>query len=322
MERNIMVYIETVDNSPVVVSLEALALAKKVSKENGKKVVAVLVGETLDEVAKKCFEYGADEVLYLEENKKELEAIGNALIGAKEKHNPSVIFLGSTLNGKDLANIVASEIKVPAFVDVVAVKYENDKYLMTLPMYGGNILKEVTFEEDKTLVIAVRSGACKKEIFEGASGEVTKEKAAEKNLFTKIAEIVQEISESVNLEEAEVIVAGGRGMGSKENFELVKQLADVCGGVVGATRPATEDEWIPRSHQVGQSGKIVAPKLYIACGISGATQHVSGIMGSNYIVAINKDEDAPIFEIADVGIVGNVMDIIPLMIEEIKKIKS
>jgi len=175
------------------------------------------------------------------------------------------------------------------------------------------------FNKDKTLVVAVRSGACKKEVFEGASGEVTKEKAAEKNLFTKIAEIVQEISESVNLEEAEVIVAGGRGMGSKENFELVKQLADVCGGVVGATRPATEDEWIPRSHQVGQSGKIVAPKLYIACGISGATQHISGIMGSDYIVAINKDEDAPIFDVADIGIVGNVMDIIPLMIEEIKK---
>jgi len=163
----------------------------------------------------------------------------------------------------------------------------------------------------------------KKEVCENAkSGEVKKEKAADKNLFTKIAEIVQEISETVNLEEAEVIVSGGRGMGSKENFELVKQLAEVCGGVVGATRPATEDEWIPRSHQVGQSGKIVAPKLYIACGISGATQHVSGIMGSNYIVAINKDEDAPIFEVADVGIVGNVMDIIPIMIEEIKKIKS
>ena len=311
MGKNIMVYIETADNSPINVSLEALTLAKKISKENNEQVMAVLIGENLDEAAKKCFDYGADEVLYVEENKKELEAVGNALIDIKEKHNPSVIFLGSTINGKDLANIVASKMKTPAFVDAVNVKYENGKYLMTLPMYSGNILKEVTFEGDKTLVIAVRSGACKKEVCENAkSGEV------------KIAEIVQEISETVNLEEAEVIVSGGRGMGSKENFELVKQLAEVCGGVVGATRPATEDEWIPRSHQVGQSGKIVAPKLYIACGISGATQHVSGIMGSNYIVAINKDEDAPIFEVADVGIVGNVMDIIPIMIEEIKKIKS
>ena len=322
MGKNIMVYIETTDNSPINVSLEALTLAKKISKENNEQVMAVLIGENLDEAAKKCFDYGADEVLYVEENKKELEAVGNALIDVKEKYNPSVIFLGSTINGKDLANIVASKMKTPAFVDAVNVKYENGKYLMTLPMYSGNILKEVTFEDDKTLVVAVRSGACKKEIIEGASGEVIKEKVSEKNLFTKIAEIVQEISESVNLEEAEIIVSGGRGMGSKENFELVKQLADVCGGVVGATRPATEDEWIPRSHQVGQSGKIVAPKLYIACGISGATQHISGIMGSDYIVAINKDEDAPIFEVADVGIVGNVMDIIPIMIEEIKKIKA
>ncbi|MEJ6472280.1 electron transfer flavoprotein subunit alpha/FixB family protein [Fusobacterium nucleatum] len=323
MGKNIMVYIETADNSPINVSLEALTLAKKISKENNEQVMAVLIGENLDEAAKKCFDYGADEVLYVEENKKELEAVGNALTDIKEKYNPSVIFLGSTINGKDLANTVASKMKTPAFVDAVNVKYENGKYLMTLPMYSGNILKEVTFEGDKTLVVAVRSGACKKEVCENAkSGEVKKEKAADKNLFTKIAEIVQEISETVNLEEAEVIVSGGRGMGSKENFELVKQLAEVCGGVVGATRPATEDEWIPRSHQVGQSGKIVAPKLYIACGISGATQHVSGIMGSNYIVAINKDEDAPIFDVADVGIVGNVMDIIPIMIEEIKKIKS
>jgi len=146
------------------------------AEETHQKAKDILEGRKIDSTFYPVI-YGADEVLYLEENKKELEAIGNALIGAKEKHNPSVIFLGSTLNGKDLANIVASEIKVPAFVDVVAVKYENDKYLMTLPMYGGNILKEVTFEGDKTLVIAVRSGACKKEIFEGASGEITKEKA-------------------------------------------------------------------------------------------------------------------------------------------------
>jgi len=119
-----------------------------------------------------------------------------------------------------------------------------------------------------------------------------------------------------------VIVAGGRGMGSAENFALVQQFADLLGGVVGATRAAIESGWISRAHQVGQSGKIVAPKLYIACGISGATQHVSGMIGSDFIVAINKDEDAPIFDVANVGIVGNAMDIIPLMMEEIKKLKD
>ena len=138
----------------------------------------------------------------------------------------------------------------------------------------------------------------------------------------KFTESVKEIAETINLEEAEVIVSGGRGMGSKENFALVDDLAKLLGGVVGATRPAIEDGWVSKIHQVGQSGKIVAPKLYIACGISGATQHVSGIMNSGYIVAINKDEDAPIFDVANVGIVGDVMKVLPVMIEEIKKIKD
>ena len=138
---------------------------------------------------------------------------------------------------------------------------------------------------------------------------------------TKVVETVKEIAESVNLEEAQVIVSGGRGMGSKDNFALVEQLAEVLGGVVGATRPAIEEGWVSRAHQVGQSGKIVAPKLYIACGISGATQHVSGMIGSGYIVAINKDEDASIFDVADVGIVGDVTKVLPVMIEEMKKRK-
>ena len=145
---------------------------------------------------------------------------------------------------------------------------------------------------------------------------------ADDQIKLQIKETVKEIAESVNLEEAEVIVSGGRGMGSKENFALVDDLAKLLGGVVGATRPAIEDGWVSKIHQVGQSGKIVAPKLYIACGISGATQHVSGIMNSGYIVAINKDEDAPIFDVANVGIVGDVMKVLPVMIEEIKKIKD
>ena len=157
---------------------------------------------------------------------------------------------------------------------------------------------------------------------EGRTAEVLEETVAAAEVRAVIRDTVKELSEMVNLEDAEVIVAGGRGMGSAENFALVKELAELLGGVVGASRPAIEEGWVPRNHQVGQSGKIVAPKLYIACGISGAMQHVSGMSGSGYIVAINKDEDAPIFDVADVGIVGNVMDILPLMIEEVKARKS
>ena len=171
-------------------------------------------------------------------------------------------------------------------------------------------------------IATVRSGSFAKNLDESRSGEVADEDVTAGDVRTKVVETVKEIAESVNLEEAQVIVSGGRGMGSKDNFALVEQLAEVLGGVVGATRPAIEEGWVSRAHQVGQSGKIVAPKLYIACGISGATQHVSGMIGSGYIVAINKDEDASIFDVADVGIVGDVTKVLPVMIEEMKKRKA
>ena len=195
------------------------------------------------------------------------------------------------------------------------------KVIYTRPAYGGTILEHI--EVEGTAVVTVRNGSFSKP--ETASNAGVTEKKVEipaDVIKAKIIDTVKEISESVNLEEAEVIVSGGRGMGNAENFKLVEELARVLGGVVGATRPAIEDGWISRAHQVGQSGKIVAPKLYIACGISGATQHTSGMSGSNYIVAINKDEDAPIFEIANVSIVGNVTEILPVMIEEMKKVKA
>lgn len=320
-QKNIMVYVEVAEGSPINVSLETLTQGVKLARETGNQAVAVLVGEALEEAAKKCVEFGADEVLCVENTRKEVEALGDILAQCNEKYAPKAILIGSSLDGKDVAAMIASRVKLPSLTDVISMRVENGNFFMTIPMYSGNILKEVTVADGKTAIVVLRSGACKKEASIGA-GNIQKETLTENGLLTKITNVVTEISESVNLEEAEVIVSGGRGMGSKENFELVKQLAEVCGGVVGATRPVTEENWVPRSHQIGQSGKIVSPKLYVACGISGATQHISGAIGSDYIVAINKDEDATIFDVADVGIVGNVMDILPIMIEEIKKVKN
>lgn len=320
--KNIMVYIETNEKSPINVSLEALTQATKVVKETGKQVIAVLIGEALEEAAKECIKFGADKVIYTENKNKNIEFLGKSLSQLVQKYKPNMIFIGSTPDGKDLGSIIASQIEIPALTDVVEMRYDDKKWIITLPIYNGNILREVVVPEINSSIIILRSGVCKKETITENFGNILKETLEEKNLLTKILDVVKEISENVNLEEAEVIVTGGRGMGSKENFELVKQLAKVCNGVVGATRPVTEENWVSRTHQIGQSGKIVAPKLYIACGVSGATQHISGITSSKYIVAINKDEDAPIFEVADVGIVGNVIDILPIMIEEIKKIKS
>ena len=223
-----------------------------------------------------------------------------------------------------MAPRVAAKLNTGCAADAVGVKLGDDgKIVFTCPVFGGNILADNVIDT-KPQMGTIRGGVFKKAEVSDASANVVKETVTLKDgdVKTKIADVVKEISESVNLEDAEVIVAGGRGMGSPENFALVKELADLLGGVVGATRAPIESGWISKAHQIGQSGKIVAPKLYIACGISGATQHVTGMVGSDYIVAINKDEDAPIFEIANVGIVGNVLQVIPAMIEEIKKMRA
>lgn len=238
-----------------------------------------------------------------------------------KEENPDIVLLANTTLAKDVAPRIAGRMNLGCVSDVIGMSKADDKVIYTRPAYGGTILEHI--EVEGTAVVTVRNGSFPKpEATSNADVTERKIEIPADAIKAKIINTVKEISESVNLEEAEVIVSGGRGMGSAENFKLVEELARVLGGVVGATRPAIEDGWISRAHQVGQSGKIVAPKLYIACGISGATQHTSGMTGSNYIVAINKDEEAPIFEVANVAIVGNVNEILPIMIEEMKKQKQ
>ncbi|MCY6370897.1 electron transfer flavoprotein subunit alpha/FixB family protein [Clostridium ganghwense] len=238
-----------------------------------------------------------------------------------KEQNPDIVLLANTALVKDIAPRIAGRMCLGCVSDVIGMSKTDGKVIYTRPAYGGTILEQI--EVEGTAVVTVRNGSFSKP--EAASNAGVTEKKVEipaDAVKAKIVDTVKEISESVNLEEAEVIVAGGRGMGNAENFKLVEELARVLGGVVGATRPPIEEGWLSRAHQVGQSGKIVAPKLYIACGVSGATQHTSGMSGSNYIVAINKDEEAPIFEIADIAIVGNATEILPVMIEEMKKAKA
>lgn len=238
-----------------------------------------------------------------------------------KEENPDIVLLANTTLAKDIAPRIAGRMSLGCVSDVVGISKIDGKVIYTRPAYGGTILEHI--EIDGTAVVTVRNGSFSKpEATSSASVTEKSVKIPTDAVKAKIIDKIKEISESVNLEEAEVIVSGGRGMGNAENFKLIEELASVLGGVVGATRPAIESGWISRAHQVGQSGKIVAPKLYIACGISGATQHTSGMTGSNYIVAINKDEEAPIFEIANLSIVGNVNDILPAMIEEMKKVKA
>ncbi len=312
----ILVYLETVDGQIVKVSLEALNAAKKLAAQTSKAVAAVLVGDA--GAAASAGSYGADAVLTVAAEDHQAESYAAILAELYTRYNASCLVLGSTRDGKELAARVSAKAGVGCVTDAMDLTAEGG---WVRSIYGGSLQETVSLEGRG--VVTVRSGTFgKPEETPGRTAPVTAVDVETGALRAVIKETVKELAESVNLEDAEVIVAGGRGMGSAENFKLVHELAELLGGVVGASRPAIEDGWVPRNHQVGQSGKIVAPKLYIACGISGAMQHVSGMTGSGYIVAINKDEDAPIFDVADVGIVGNVNDVLPLMIEEIKARKA
>lgn len=319
MSKNILVYVETSDGSPVSAALEILGKAQEIA--DGGKVTAVLFDAA--EAAKTVIAAGADTAATVKTDGYQPEVYAQALSVLAKKYGAELVLGAATLTGKDVLPMTAKKLGVACVTDVMNMTEGGGELVFTCPVYGGTVLNDVILHS-MPAVASVRGGSFSKNIDENRSGEIVEETIdiPENMLMAKIVEAVKEVAETVNLEEADVIVSGGRGMGSKENFELVKELADVLGGVVGATRPAIEDEWVPRSHQVGQSGKIVAPKLYIACGISGATQHVSGMIGSGYIVAINKDEDAPIFDVADVGIVGDAVKVLPLLIEEVKKIKA
>ncbi|SFL20370.1 electron transfer flavoprotein alpha subunit apoprotein [Lachnospiraceae bacterium KH1T2] len=324
--NNILVYVETVDGAPVKAGLEALTPAHILSEKNGGEVIAAVLGKDISEAAKRIAASGADRVITVDSEELavyNLDAYADILRQIIEKEKVDAVLLGGTVDGKDLAPKLAAVLETAAVSDVADIKIEGEKTFFVTTEYSGAIYCDVSIDDVRPQIATIRSGAFKKP--EGASdGKLENEslKVSDDVVKAKVKDTVKEITEAVNLEDAEIIVSGGRGMGSKENFGLVEQLAKILGGEVGATRPAIEEGWIAKNHQVGQSGKIVSPKLYIAAGISGATQHLSGITGSDYIVAINKDEDAPIFSVANVGIVGDAMKVLPVMIDEIKKIRE
>ena len=311
--KNVMVYIETAEGKPVNASLEMITGAKTIAE----KVTAVVIGAA--DAAKEAINYGADEAITVAGVEGD-ESVVAAFAEVVKKYAPEMIFVGATANGKIMGARIAAALKAGCVTDVIAVKEADGKVVLSSPMYSGTVISESVVEG--TAVAIVRGGVFKKAEPAEKDGNIIAETVEIPAAKTKVVDTVQEISESVNLEEADIIIAGGRGMGSVENFELVKELASLMGGVVGATRPVIDEGWFSRAHQVGQSGKIVAPKLYVAAGISGAAQHVSGITGSDFIVAINKDEDATIFEYSDVGIVGNATEAIKVLIEEVKKIQA
>ena len=317
MERNvILVYLESHEKQITRASLEAIAAAHQLAAVTGGRIVAALIGDISN--AERATEYGVDEVLTIGCNEYQPEEYAAALVSVFERYGAAYLIIGATQDGKDLAGRVAARIGAGYIADAKAV---TDGGSFVRAIYGGSIMETVSVAAPA--VISVRAGSFGVPAHETAHcTPVAVEGIEPSQLRLRIGEVVNELADDIDLDDAEVIVSGGRGMGSEQNFKMLYELADVLDGAVGASRPAIEEGWISRGHQIGQSGKIVSPKLYIACGISGATQHVSGIIDSGFIVAVNKDPDAPIFNVADIGIVGDVAEVLPAMIAEFKSRKA
>ncbi len=329
--KDFWVFVETnEDGTAKNVGIELLTPGRELADAQGGKLVAIVIGSNVDAAVEAAGKHGADQVIVVdgEEFKSyTTDAYTIALTTLIEKYGPLSMMIGATNNGRDLGPRVACRIGTGLTADCTALGIDEatGKVAWTRPAFGGNLMATILCPEHYPQIGTVRPGVFKKGEETENKAEVIKEDihvAAEK-IRTQILEILNDMDgEKVDLENADIIVSGGRGVGGPEGFAPVRELAKVLGATVGASRAAVDSGWISHAHQVGQTGKTVAPKLYIACGISGAIQHQAGMSGSDCIVAINKDPDAPIFDIADYGIVGNLFEVLPILTEEIKKARA
>lgn len=312
------------------VALELLGKGREISEKLGVKLTAVLVGYEVEKLANTLIKHGADEVIVLENillKNYTTDGYTNAIEKIAIERKPEIILIGATNIGRDLGPRLAARLKTGLTADCTGLDIdENTKnLLMTRPAFGGNLMATIECPNHRPQMATVRPGVfplpCPDDRREGRIEKIDV-KIKEEEIRIVVEKIVKSLDEKIDITEAKVIVSGGRGIGNKEGFEMLKELAHLLGGVVGASRAAVDAGWIGKDHQVGQTGKTVRPKLYIACGISGAIQHLAGMQESEYIIAINKDENAPIMSIADLGIVGDVYKVLPELINEIKAYKD
>ncbi len=329
--RNVWVFIEVVRGKIKGVSLELLGQGRKMADDLGEKLVAIIPGNEIEDFAKMAIHYGADEAIVVDQKElKDYSTDGytKAMCTLIKKYNPAVLLIGATNNGRDLGPRVSSRMQTGLTADCTELGVDSETRLVkwTRPAFGGNLMATILCPDHRPQIGTVRPGVFKKpEEDTGRKGEIIHETVefGPDEIRTRIVEVITEAGGAdVNLEEAEIIVSGGRGVGGPEGFEVLKELADEIGAQIGASRAAVDSGWISSLHQVGQTGKSVGPKIYIACGISGAIQHVAGMSSSDVIIAINKDPDAPIFNIADYGIVGDLFEVIPELTKRIRSSKA
>ena len=312
------------------VSLELLGQGRLLADKIGDEVGAVLIGSGVKPLAQELIAHGAHKVYVYDDPKLEqynTTAYTKVVQGFFEEVKPNVFLVGATNIGRDLGPRVANVLKTGLTADCTGLDVDDDgkTIVWTRPALGGNIMAEIVCRENRPQMGTVRPNVFKKPAADAsATGEIIDMKAAlsDDDFMTKFVELIKMGGGGVKLEEADVIVSGGRGMNSSEPFEgMLQELARLLGGAVGASRAAVDAGWIDALHQVGQTGKTVGPKIYVACGISGAIQHLAGMTGSDCIIAINKDPDAPIFQVCDYGIVGDAFEVVPKITAAIKELR-
>lgn len=324
MSNDIFVWIEQFNSSADSISWETLGAARRVADPLGGRLVAVVLGQNVGNLAQQAIHYGADSVILGDDatfNHFRLEPYAALLTKLAQEQQPAAILMGASNAGLELSAYVAAKLGVGLAADAIDVSVNNGALEATRPVLVGNVLARIVFGPARPYMASLRRRVFPlPEADTARSGDITPiaPVLAEAEIATKVEGIEAAVNE-VSLTDAKIIVSGGRGVGGPEGFAPVKALAEALGGAMGASRAAVDAGWVPYAHQVGQTGKTVQPDLYIACGISGAIQHLAGMKTSKLIVAINKDAEAPIFKYAHYGIVGDLFQYLPALAEEFKK---
>ena len=337
--KDVYVFAEQVDNELSGIALELVSEGTRLAAElDDAKVVAVVVGSEIAGLADKLAEYGADKVILVDDpilKNYRTEPYTHALSSVINEFKPEIMLVGATAIGRDLGPCVSARVETGLTADCTLLEIgtfplnpvpgreqKEKQLLMTRPAFGGNTIATIACPDNRPQMATVRPGVMQKiEPKVGAKAEIINYNPGfeENNNYVEILEIVKHVKDTVDIMDAKILVSGGRGVGSPENFAILQDLADAIGGTVSCSRAVVDSGWKPKDLQVGQTGKTVRPNVYFAIGISGAIQHVAGMEESDIIIAINKDEDAPIFDVADYGVVGDLNKIVPQLTEAIKK---
>lgn len=326
--QGIWFFAETKDGSISPVSYEMLSACLKIKEKLNQEISGVLFGENVSSLAPELIKRGCDNVYVIKNEKLENfreQTFADAFSKLINKYKPNIVIAAATMIGRSFIPSVAAKIKTGLTADCTDIDIDEETGLLvqTRPTFGGNLMAKIICKYHRPQMATIRPKIFSPaEVIDGKDGNIIEENIEiedDGNVEILGREKVENV---VDLQEAEIIVSGGRGMKGPENFDIIKEFASLLGGAVGASRAAVDSGWIPYPHQVGQTGKTVKPKIYIACGISGAIQHLAGMQTSDFIIAINKDREAPIFKVANLGVVGDLFEVVPLVIKKIKQIKG